>query len=83
MTSLTKKLKDLEIKVYPNPFDESISLIPNIQYESIIIYDINGKKVLETSENIINTKPLKKGIYILKILDSSFHKQFKIIKIKK
>ncbi len=78
-----KNIKDLEIKVYPNPFDESISLIPNIQYESIIIYDINGKKVLETSENIINTKPLKKGIYILKILDSRFHKQFKIIKIKK
>ncbi len=82
LTSI-KNIKDLEIKVYPNPFDESISLIPNIQYESIIIYDINGKKVLETSENIINTKPLKKGIYILKILDSRFHKQFKIIKIKK
>ena len=82
LTSI-KNIKDLEIKVYPNPFDESISLIPNIQYESIIIYNINGKKVLETSENIINTKPLKKGIYILKILDSRFHKQFKIIKIKK
>ena len=82
LTSI-KNIKDLEIKVYPNPFDESISLIPNIQYESIIIYDINGKKVLETSENIINTKLLKKGIYILKILDSRFHKQFKIIKIKK
>ena len=82
LTSI-KNIKDSEIKVYPNPFDESISLIPNIQYESIIIYDINGKKVLETSENIINTKPLKKGIYILKILDSRFHKQFKIIKIKK
>ncbi len=82
LTSI-KNIKDLEIKVYPNPFDESISLIPNIQYESIIIYDINGKKVLETSENIINTKPLKKGIYILKISDSRFHKQFKIIKIKK
>ena len=82
LTSI-KNIKDLEIKVYPNPFDESISLIPNIQYESIIIYDLNGKKVLETSENIINTKPLKKGIYILKILDSRFHRQLKIIKIKK
>ena len=78
-----KNFNDLEIKVYPNPFDESISFIPNIQFDNIIIYDVNGKKVLETSGNIINTKSLKKGIYILKLYKSNYSSQVKVIKIKK
>ncbi len=78
-----KNFNDLEIKVYPNPFDESISFIPNIQFDNIMIYDVNGKKVLETSGNIINTKSLKKGIYILKLYKSNYSSQVKVIKIKK
>ena len=74
---------NLEVEVFPNPFDESISLFPNKQFENIIIYDINGKKVIESSGNIINTKSLKEGIYILKISNSRLQKQIKILKIKK
>ena len=37
---------NLEVEVFPNPFDESISLFPNKQFENIIIYDINGLSLI-------------------------------------
>ncbi|MBM78924.1 MAG: lysyl endopeptidase [Crocinitomicaceae bacterium] len=63
--------------LYPNPANESlnISLInsskPNCE---LIIYDINGQKVLNTiinpsSQNNINIKELNSGYYIVKLVE--------------
>jgi uncharacterized delta-60 repeat protein len=55
--------------IYPNPFNDSFTISDAQQTESISIYDITGKKILEQSVNIsgkINAD-LQSGIYFYKI----------------
>jgi uncharacterized delta-60 repeat protein len=59
-----------EITIYPNPAKETI-YISNISKTDFEIYDSLGKLVLKgtSNENQINVNSLKKGIYILKLID--------------
>ncbi|PQJ78372.1 T9SS type A sorting domain-containing protein [Polaribacter porphyrae] len=61
------------IKIYPNPFKNNIT-IDNFSNENValsIIYTSLGKSIKSSSENILNTKDLSKGVYFLKIRFSS------------
>lgn len=37
------------------------------EFKNLMIYDLNGRNIMETSENTINIKALPAGIYILKV----------------
>lgn len=59
-----------EVMVYPNPARNSFQL--NINTNSVRVYDMNGKKVLEysgnfSSDEIFNIQQLNKGIYFLEV----------------
>tara|TARA_B100001142_G_scaffold330393_1_gene399147 strand:- start:6011 stop:7891 length:1881 start_codon:yes stop_codon:yes gene_type:complete len=56
------------ILVYPNPADKSITINYTGKKE---IYNMLGKKVLETSENEINIDSLSKGVYVIKVNNTS------------
>ena len=65
-----------EYEIYPNPFDNSITMRSRINKYSIEVYDLSGKLVLKKSVNLtnknnskLNTTSLKKGIYNMKIID--------------
>lgn len=70
-----------ELKAEPNPFFQSTVISYQLSVKDketkIRIYDISGKLVEETKENIIG-KNLKAGIYFLKINN---YKPIKIIKV--
>lgn len=75
------------IKIYPNPSKGIINVaIANYSGNlSIQIYDINGRKVVETSsdfngEKSINLNGLHFGVYTAKIEGSDFSYTYKIIK---
>ncbi|GAB4206320.1 MAG: hypothetical protein Fur0023_16100 [Bacteroidia bacterium] len=56
-----------EIKIYPNPADESI-LIKGLPEDVFVeIYDVVGKKIMNTSQNIIPVKYFADGVYFVKI----------------
>ena len=74
---------DIDLILYPNPFDEIININQEYNYDYLKIFDINGKLVLQSSKESVNTKFLKEGIYILKLFNSQSSSQFKIIKVKK
>ena len=65
MTSLKKE----SYLFYPNPFNEFIVIKSGTQPvpEEIEFYSLDGRlvKCLNVSNNVIGTKDLKKGIYIL------------------
>jgi len=72
---------NFEISYYPNPVENLL----NINYEKNIlstIYDITGKKLLESSDKNIDLSTLQGGVYILHIVDleSNSIKYIKIIK---
>ena len=67
-------VNDGELFIYPNPFSNKIYIkVKEIDKKHVLFYDINGKPVnkeIQITYNsgdlmIINTKKLKKGIYIL------------------
>ena len=63
-----------DFKVYPNPFTDVIQIESDKSVESISINDLNGKKLLETTENNINLNFLQNGYYfvVLKFEKQSF-----------
>jgi hypothetical protein len=65
-----------EFIVYPNPFNENISIKSNKESNFIVeIYNMTGKLVskqkADNSDFKLKTSNLKKGMYYLRIIDSS------------
>ncbi len=71
---------DSRISVYPNPTANRIY----IQVDNIIkaeLFDLVGRKIIETNQNQINLGNLNSGSFILKVItDNNKSKSFKIIK---
>ena len=68
-------------KIYPNPVDNILN-IDSVNEINSMIYDITGKKVLESYSKNINIEKLAKGIYVIKIKDlvNNITESIKIIK---
>jgi TPR repeat protein len=91
-THLNSLLKDNQISVAPNPFNEQITVqihLEKPQKMRIVIYDLSGKKI-ETSNLLhcdvgthiekISTINYPKGSYIVRVAGESINKSFTIVK---
>ena len=74
-------ISNTNFKIYPNPVNNTLNIKSVNQIHSTL-YDITGKKVLESNSKSINLSLLSKGIYIIKITDliSNITESIKIIK---
>lgn len=74
-----------ELKVYPNPSNNMLTIKTNIDFTQAIMFDVTGKKIhtiyKKDSNNTYDISFLKKGLYFLKINSSQVSKTVKIIKI--
>jgi hypothetical protein len=79
--------KKIKIQVYPNPFNETIFISDlESEYSDISILDINGKEIMSSNTEGINSvqlnlSELQKGIYFLKINNENQNFIEKIIKL--
>lgn len=69
-----KSVKTVEVlKIFPNPADDQITLkAQNVKIGYIAIADIVGKEIVRfkaNAENIYNVSFLRRGIYIVHVLD--------------
>jgi hypothetical protein len=80
-----EEVDELEIQVYPNPFQTHLFVDGNFSNDDILITNIFGQviKRIGTSElPAVNLSDLKTGVYWLKYSDSFLNvKQIKIIKL--
>ena len=71
---------DKTVVVYPNPVKDILNLQLNnfSTMQSVKIYDLQGKIILEDKNNIINVSNLAKGLYIVKVEteEREFSKKF-------
>lgn len=75
------KMQDARIKVEPNPFTQNTNIRlqdSRFKINKIHIYDVSGKLVEETKDNIIGEN-LEAGIYFVKVGE---YKLIKIVKLK-
>ena len=56
-----------KVLVYPNPAVDVVH-IDSKNMKSVALYDMNGKKLLESNTNEVNVSKLPKGVYVLKIV---------------
>ncbi|MEI6852391.1 MAG: T9SS type A sorting domain-containing protein, partial [Bacteroidota bacterium] len=90
--SCTSADDNMQISVYPNPFNEEISLnIDNFPYSKVQIkvFDVIGNMILERNfseilDQKVNTniglKGLSRGVYFIEVMTSDFRKNIKIVK---
>ena len=71
MTLSSKEFSKLELSIFPNPVSQGQITInsPITKTKNIIIYDINGRIVLEktTNTNTVDVSLFKPGFYLLKV----------------
>jgi len=81
--SLEENLFDTKISVFPNPFVNEIIINLNSNLEIIdnTIFNMQGKMVLKTKLNTIDTHNLVSGIYLLKVKAKNGIFTKKIIKL--
>lgn len=69
----TKNLKynNFNINIYPNPATDKIVFENDAETTQKAIYNLQGKKLMETYENSMAVSHLPSGIYIVKFTDSN------------
>lgn len=75
----------LGVKLYPNPSNGFVSIENplNIQFQSIELYDLLGKKheiYVDLNTSTINIELLNNGVYFIKITSNNHTQTYKIIK---
>ena len=70
------------LKVYPNPFSDTINIQADSQIDWIRVFDNSGKEIIRRGfTNSINTDEWQQGIYYLQIADNEGRTSFvKMIK---
>ncbi|MBT8266370.1 MAG: T9SS type A sorting domain-containing protein [Flavobacteriaceae bacterium] len=58
------------IKIYPNPTADYVYIDSNLQFKTIDVYDINGRRVARHQENLnqIDLRNLSGGVYFLYLI---------------
>ena len=70
LTSQNFNQNNLEVSLYPNPANAVLNIEMTNEVKSIEIYNIQGQKVLESSQKQINVSDLASGMYMVKIQDA-------------
>jgi len=69
MESIEENGLDAEINVYPNPYENSITIVLNDSEELVnaIFYTLNGNRILTSIKNTIETTNISSRVYFLRV----------------
>ncbi|MCH7525497.1 MAG: T9SS type A sorting domain-containing protein, partial [Bacteroidetes bacterium] len=56
-----------ELSIYPNPTKNILNIKMRGNLESVVVYNLQGQKILESTSTQINVSNLSSGFYILKV----------------
>ncbi|KMQ71647.1 T9SS type A sorting domain-containing protein [Chryseobacterium koreense] len=56
-----------KVNVYPNPTTDVLNITADKKVTNVTFFDMTGRKVKQTTENVINVESLEKGSYIVNI----------------
>ncbi|WP_026977994.1 LamG-like jellyroll fold domain-containing protein [Flavobacterium tegetincola] len=61
------------ITIYPNPTKDVFTIISSLEVKSVELLNMQGQKVLWSTQNQINVSSLPTGTYMIRITDSKDH----------
>jgi len=79
-TNVVKNEQDKNATVFPNPFNETITITSESPIKTLKIYNLEGKCLISETDNKINTKHLASGVYMLYVISDENVIYKKIIK---
>ena len=53
------------ISIYPNPVHDVLHISADGVFDTYVIYDLLGKKLIESNQNIISVESISQGVYLL------------------
>lgn len=65
-SSISSQQKKIEI--FPNPVSDILNIKTKDDIKVIEVYDISGKKLITTTDKVLNVHSLPKGSYVVKII---------------
>lgn len=68
---IDEKNLDDEVKIYPNPTNNIINIVADKPITLIELYDVYGRKVMESSKSMLDLSNYPKGIYLMQIMNKS------------
>lgn len=71
LSSQNFNTQNLSAKIYPNPTSDTFSIEMENEIKSIEIYSLQGQKVMTSNEKNVNISNLSKGMYLVRIEDST------------
>lgn len=71
-----------QVIMFPNPVKNvlTVTSADNVSFDTYTIFDLVGKKVLESNSNVINVEALSKGIYLLEMKSDTLKLARKFVK---
>lgn len=60
-------LLDKQITLYPNPTSSNIIIQTDLETKNIVVLDLQGKKLLESTSKQVDLSRLSSGIYLIKV----------------
>ncbi len=71
-TNNINELNDIQLKLYPNPIRDQLSVEADTRISSFVLYDLNGRQILgeqliNSTSLIISFDQLAKGSYIIQV----------------
>lgn len=69
---------ETEFSIYPNPSSSYVNIESEIEIKKVELINIQGQKIIQTSQSQLDLTDIPNGIYFLKVND--VHGPFKIIK---
>ncbi|QOD59722.1 T9SS type A sorting domain-containing protein [Polaribacter haliotis] len=66
--SVDNFLNDDKISIYPNPVSSILNIRITSEVKKVIIYNLQGQKILESISDKIDVSNFSKGIYMLKVI---------------
>lgn len=57
----------MELTIYPNPATDKINISSNQEIASVLLFDINGQLIKQTTSNSITVSELNPGIYLVQV----------------
>lgn len=58
---------DKQITIYPNPTSDIITVQTDLETKKIVVLDLQGKKLLESTSKQVDLSKLTSGIYLIKV----------------
>jgi len=81
LNSTNENSSQEKIKVYPNPFQTTVSVSGLEHYHHVIISDASGRVIIQTKETTIDLSHLNSGMYFIRVEGDPNTKVQKLIKL--